>query len=323
MYRTAERVRCVGVTGFGRAGAAIAECLAESGFDVLVLEPDARAVQLAWQAIHATQQLLVEHGELTTPAADAAVGRIRLVESLDGLGESDFLIETVTEDLELKRRVIGEIEGVVAPDVVIASNTSGYPITKLQEGMADPGRICGMHWTLMASMSRFLEVTRGEQTAPEASAICARMGERSGKEPAILNKDKPGFLANRLLYAMYREAFALVAEGVADIESIDRVVRNDTGLVLASMGLFRLMDVAGLPAVRAVASHLFADLATDTAPPEMLNDLVDAGRDGLRTGKGFYDYTPEQAEAAMAEVRALMLAAKKTIDRLREEKGPG
>ena len=303
--------------GFGMMGSTIAECLAECGYDVLATEPNPQAVELGWEAIRRTQRLLIDAGDLTEEAASKARAGIHMVGSVADFGQADFVIETVNEDLTLKRRVVAEAEDAIADNVVIASNTSGLPITSIQQGMRNPRRMCGMHWGCPAPLSRLMEVTRGDKTAGEAVAICVQLAERCGKEPTILAKEKKGFIVNRLTYAVFREALALLAEEAADIESIDRAVRNDLGWSLSAAGIFKLMDIAGLEACRNVSSYLFQDLATDKRVPRILDELVAAGHLGVRSGKGFYDYPPPVAKEDLEVFEAFMLAGKRAADELR------
>jgi 3-hydroxybutyryl-CoA dehydrogenase len=208
-----------------------------------------------------------------------------------------FVVESVTEDLAVKEQALDAIEAVVAPETVIASNTSAIPISRLQQGRRHPGRIAGMHWAEPAHATRFMELVRGDQTTDAAFATAARMAERLGKEPSLCQKDVPAFIVNRIAYAMYREALHLVETGVADVETIDRAVRNTLGLWATICGPFRWIDITGGPELYARAmERVLPTLSKADAVSPAMQQLAQSGARGSANGRGFFTYTPEEAE---------------------------
>ena len=187
--------------------------------------------------------------DATTP--DCWTKRYHRVTDFDRLVGCTFAVESVTEDLPTKQSVLDALEKVLEPSVVIASNTSAIPISVLQQGRTVPGRMVGMHWAEPAHMTRFLELIRGDETSDEAFEATLAMGRRLGKEPIACQKDIPGFIVNRIAYAMYREACHLIELGVADADSIDRSLRNSLGLWASICGPLRWIDITGGPTLYA------------------------------------------------------------------------
>jgi 3-hydroxybutyryl-CoA dehydrogenase len=185
---------------------------------------------------------------------------------------------------------------LVAADVPIASNTSALPISHLQRGRKHPERFLGMHWAEPAHATRFMELIRGEHTSDTAFQAAAQLAKAIGKEPCLVEKDVPAFIANRIGYAMYREALNILEMGVADAETIDRSCRNALGLWATICGPLRWMDLTGGPAAYAKAIRaVLPSLSNATELPKTLQDLVDSDAQGIANGRGFYEYNEEQA----------------------------
>ncbi|MDP6905647.1 MAG: 3-hydroxyacyl-CoA dehydrogenase family protein, partial [Verrucomicrobiota bacterium] len=220
------------------------------------------------------------------------------VESLDSFSSCDFVIESVVEDLASKRNVFDQIEEIVGLKVPVGSNTSSIPITQLQQDRKNPGRFVGMHWAEPAHATRFLELIRGERTSVETFEKVVVLAKRLGKEPSIVQRDVPGFIVNRIGYAMYREAAHMVDQGVADVETIDRSCRNAFGLWAAMCGPFRWIDITGGPELYAKSiERVLPTLCSDNERlPELLERLKRDGAGGQPTGSGFYEYNPDSPD---------------------------
>jgi 3-hydroxybutyryl-CoA dehydrogenase len=205
------------------------------------------------------------------------------------------VIESIFEDLDAKLKLFDEIESIVGPTVPIASNTSALPISVLQRGRKHPERFIGTHWAEPCHLTRFLEVVRGEQTNDATADAAMSLARDAGKDPSLVKKDVEGFIVNRLGYAMYREAFWLLENGVADVETIDRAYRNAASVWVNIAGPFRWMDLTGVPAYAAVMKRLFPQLSNATDVPAAMREVVESGGKGISNGRGFYTYTPEEA----------------------------
>lgn len=249
--------RYVGLAGLGLLGSGIARCLVEHGFHVIALEK---------------RDIAFESGLFTR--ADGAAG----------LARCELVIESITEDLEAKCALFEELEAQVSSRVPIVSNTSAIPISLLQAGRKHPQRFAGMHWAPPAYATRFLEIIRGSETDDPTIEYLVRMANDLDKEPAVVEKDVPGFVANRLAYAMYREALHMVEEGVADVAAIDLLCKNSLGLWTSLCGPFRWMDITGGPALYAKAmERVFPTLSNETGVSEVMRR------------ERFYDYGADDA----------------------------
>jgi 3-hydroxybutyryl-CoA dehydrogenase len=218
-----------------------------------------------------------------------------LVRSVGELAPCGVVIESVKEDLELKREIYEQVEAAVARDAVIASNTSSLPISVLQRGRKNPARFIGMHWGEPAQIMRYLEVIPGDATSQRTVELAMQFGKRIGKEPTLLKRDVRGFISNRMMYAMIREAFHLVESGIADIETVDRSFRNDIGYWATIAGPFRWMDLTGIPSYAAVMEGLLPKLSNARQVPELMREKVASGALGVANAKGFYPYTKASA----------------------------
>lgn len=285
----------VGVVGLGLLGRGIAPCLLSRGLHVIGHTIGEQSRREARRYIGEAISDLVERGGIPQRLRDDWALRFTEAMSLRDYAQCDFVVESVVEDHEIKRSVFNELEAVLPPDVPIASNTSSLSITLLQQDRAHPGRFIGMHWAQPCHLTRFLEVIRGEQTDDATVAATMNLAEAAGKEPALVRRDIDGFIANRLAYAMFREAFHLLESRVADVETIDRAARNALGLWANLAGPFRWMDLSGLPVYVTAMQRLFPQLSCTREVPTALRDLVQRGAEGISNGQGFYQYTPEQA----------------------------
>jgi len=224
-----------------------------------------------------------------------------------------FVIECIPEDLPLKRTLFAEIEKMAPPGLPIASNSSSFPISEISRGLSTRERMLGLHFFMPAHLVPAVEVVRGEATDP---ALCARCGElmRSlGKVPVNVKKDIPGFLANRLQHALAREAFALIDAGLAGPEDIDAAVRFGFGLRYLAAGPVLQKDIAGLDIHCAAARTMYPSLASNTAPSPVLGDKVAAGKLGMKTGEGFYRWTPESAANEKARYERALIDVLKLL----------
>jgi 3-hydroxybutyryl-CoA dehydrogenase len=214
---------------------------------------------------------------------------------LDALAPCGFVVETVKEDLKLKQELYARLEDILPAGAVIASNTSSIPITLLQQGRQRPERFVGMHWGEPVQVMRYLEIIPGRQTAPRAVRLARELGEACGKEPTVLKVDIRGFLSNRMMYAMMREAFHLVEQGIASLEDVDRSFRNDMGWWATIAGPFRWMDLTGIPAYAAVMDGLLPELSNSTEVPALMKKVAASGAQGISNQKGFYKYDRQRA----------------------------
>ena len=289
-----DPVGVVGVVGLGLLGRGIAASLVGAGVHVVAFDISQQARQEAVSFIENAVQEMVHHGVLTPLTAAAWPEYLTICGSISLLKPCVFIIESVNEDLAVKRQVFDELEAIVGQDTPIASNTSALPITLLQEGRLHASRFLGMHWAQPCYATRFLEIIRGELTSDASLQLAVELSRRVGKDPSMVNRDIPGFIINRLSYAMYREAAHLVELGVADVKTIDQAFCNAVGLWSSFCGPFRWIDITGGPGLYAkVMAGILPDLAGSSEVPALFTAL--AGARGALDGRGFYTYEPGDA----------------------------
>ncbi len=286
----------IGLAGVGLLGRGIAASLLSHGFEVIAYTVGADTHERARAYITTAIDELIERAGFDATLAASWSGRYREAGSLADFAPCIFVIESVVEDLAIKRQVFDEIEAVVGEDVPIASNTSALPITLLQEGRRHPHRLLGMHWAEPAYCTRFLELIRGQHTSESTLEHARTLALTLGKQPATVSKDVPGFIVNRLGYAMYREAVNLLETGVADAATIDRAFRNACGLWASLCGPLRWIDITGGPALYARAMQGVLPALSHTAElPPTLAAMRERDDRGVINGRGFYSYQPGDA----------------------------
>jgi 3-hydroxybutyryl-CoA dehydrogenase len=291
-----------GVVGLGLMGTSIATCLVAAGHHVVGIDKDAsrrrslkRRVSVLLRGMRREKLLAIEPTVL--------LKHLSTSDDFAALRDCGLVIESIFEDLDQKRGVLRQIEDSVAPDTLIGSNTSSLPVTQLQRGARHPGRILGIHWGEPAHVLRFLEVICGDETDPRNADKVMQLASLWKKEPTLVRRDIRGFVTNRIMYAMLREAFYLVENGYATVEDVDRSVRNDMGYWITMAGPFRYMDLTGIPAYAAVMRGLLPDLCRSQETPKLMQEVVASGARGTSNDRGFYRYT--SAEAIRWEKRFL------------------
>lgn len=286
----------IGIVGMGLLGRGIAACFLGHGFGVVAV---ARSEQRHAEALTHIETMV---GELVDRAGfDSALrqewaARLTQATGFEALRDCSFVVESVLEDVAVKAEVLDGIEAQVSADTVIASNSSAIPISRLQQARRHPERLIGMHWAEPAHATRFLEIVRGEHTSDRTLRTTAELARRLGKDPSLCQKEIPGFIVNRIGYAMYREALNLLESGVADAETIDRSVRNALGLWATLCGPFRWIDLTGGPELYLKAMEpVLPTLSKANEAPGPIRELAESGARGILNGRGFYNYTAEEA----------------------------
>jgi len=275
------------VLGGGLMGAGIAQVLAANGREVTVFEPEASARATVNERIAANLRLI---GQDDTPAAS-----VKVTGDLEAaVASAQYVTEAAPEKLELKRSIFADLVRLAPRDAILASNTSVIPITRIAEGLETAERIVGTHWWNPAFLIPLVEVIQTERTSDEVIATTMDLLQAIGKEPAHVSKDVPGFVANRMQHALWREAIAMVAEGICDARTVDRCVKNSFGLRLPVLGPLENADLVGLDLTLDIHKTIIPELDRSAGPNPYLEEQVKAGRLGFKTGEGFRTWSEQE-----------------------------
>jgi len=281
-------VRRVAVLGAGTMGRGIAHVAAQAGCEVVLRDVDDASVRRGLDGIRQALDVGVQKGKVSAEEREATLARITTVtDAKQAAREADLVIEAVPEDLDLKQRVLKEVESVAPPTALLASNTSSLSITAIAYGLRRPERLVGMHFFNPPHLLKLVEVVRGDRTSQDATDAAVALARRMGKEPIVV-RDTPGFASSRLGLALGLEAMRMFEAGVASAEDIDKAMELGYN---HPMGPLKLTDLVGLDVRLAIAEHLHKSLASDVfRPPEVLRRLVRVGKLGRKSGEGFYRY---------------------------------
>ncbi len=294
----------IGIIGGGLMGHGIAYLLAAAGHEVAVYEPSADLRASLPQRLLAIVELLEDDAALIKKISvhDALAPAVR------GAG---FVFEAAPEKLPLKQQIFAEIEKHVAPDAILASNSSAIPSTEIGRHLKHRERVLGTHFWNPPHLVPLVEVIQNEKTDAETVRKTMDLLRDAGKVPVHVRRDVPGFVGNRLQHAMKREAIALVASGVCDAETIDTVVREGFGARTAVLGPMEQTDLVGVDLTLNIAEVLYKDLDATPGPHPFLREKVKAGKLGMRTGEGMRKWRPGEADAVRQRLSRFLAAQAK------------
>ncbi|CAM2195468.1 3-hydroxybutyryl-CoA dehydrogenase [Paraburkholderia sp. A1RI_3L] len=280
-------IETVGVVGAGTMGNGIAQTAAVAGLKVIMIDVTDAALAKGVATLTSSLERLVAKDKLDAATRDAALARIETSTDYQRLAAADLVVEAATENVELKNRILKQIEAVVQPHAIIASNTSSISITSLGATLADPTRFIGMHFFNPVPLLPLVEIIRGLQTSAATADSVRELTERLGKSP-IGVKNSPGFVVNRILVPMINEAFFVLAEGVASAEEIDAGMRLGANHPIGPLALADLIGLDVCLSVMDVFLKDFGDTKYRACP--LLRELVAAGHLGRKTKQGVYKY---------------------------------
>ncbi|MEA3359629.1 MAG: 3-hydroxyacyl-CoA dehydrogenase NAD-binding domain-containing protein [Thermodesulfobacteriota bacterium] len=281
-------IKKIGIIGAGTMGNGIAQLAAQIGCDVVMRDVEMRFVEGGLKKIDGFLSRSVEKGKMEQQEKDDVLGRIKGTTDMADLKDVDFAVEAVIEDLDLKKSVFGELDGLCKPEVILATNTSSMSITEIAASTNRPDKICGMHFFNPVPLMKLVEIIRGYSTSDETIKATTELAQKMGKLTVEVKKDSPGFIVNRIMIPHMIEAIKIVEEGIASIEDVDKAVKNGLNY---PMGPFELMDLTGIDIAYFVSEYFYKELNKESkwASPNLLKTMVRAGKLGKKTGSGWYE----------------------------------
>ncbi len=285
----------IAVIGAGLMGHGIAQVFALHGHDVTIYDSFENNLKSVKDRITANLRDLGDDPkavERVTPQGDLAAA----------VRNADYVVEAVLEDLPLKQKLFAEIESYVRPDTILSSNTSVIPITKIMEGLKHRERALGTHWWNPPYLVPLVEVIGTQWTSQAAIDWTMKLHKDNGKTPVHVRKDVAGFVGNRLQHALWREAVALVENGICDAETVDTVIKASFGRRLAVLGPLENADLVGTDLTLAIHTTVLPEIESRPGPSPYLEKLVADGKLGMKSGEGFRTWTPEQQAALRSQV---------------------
>ena len=300
----------VAVIGLGTMGPGITATLARGGMEVSAFDVNSEGLASGQNKIDLAFKVLDALG-----MPERSIAPVRLTPELEDCVEgADLVLENVPEDISVKLPLFKELEKLVSAGCVLASDSSGIPVSKLQDGSDHPGRFIGMHWSNPPHIIPMIEVIAGKKTNMHVVDWLMKLIRDLGLIPVFVKKDIPGFVENRVLYALLRECVDLVEQGVIDPVDLDTCVSWGIGYKLSVIGPMALLDMAGLDIYEAVGTYLNKDLCHRDDVSSLIKDKTKAGKLGIKSGDGLFSYTNDQVKTLPAERARALVAVRKALD---------
>lgn len=300
------------VAGAGTMGASLAQVYARAGWDTVLYNRSASGLERAKNLIRLNQETFVKEEILTTQESEDLLARIKMTTEKADFADAALVVENIVEDLDAKQAFWGEISQLAPEDALLATNTSGLHITDIAKACKHPERFMGQHWLNPPHLLPLCEIIAGEKTSPENVQKMRTLVESLDKQPVVV-ADINGFIINRIQFALLREALHIVDIGAATFEDVDTVLKAGMGLRYAALGPFGVADFGGLDTFDHINSYLNAELDDSKVGNKRLHEMVEAGKLGVKSGQGFYDYSGDKADAAIRERDRLYIELAKVL----------
>ncbi|MCK4263821.1 MAG: 3-hydroxybutyryl-CoA dehydrogenase [Candidatus Aminicenantes bacterium] len=276
------------VLGAGIMGAGIGQLCAQKGYEVFVTDVSEEIIGKAKEKVTRGLQRRIEKGKITQEDMDSVLSRMNWSTDLNIARESNFVIEAVFENLDLKKEIFKNLDSICSPETILATNTTALSVSEIASATQRPDKVIGMHFFNPAVIMKLVEIIRGDETSEETIETTKMFAESLGKVPIATLKEAPAGIVSRVLAALLNEAATVFADGIADAQDIDEAMKLGAGL---PMGPLALIDMIGLDIHLVKMQTLYKKLKDERyKPPEIIKEMVAAGKLGKKTGEGFYKY---------------------------------
>ena len=283
-------IKKIVIAGAGTMGYSMAQIFAQFHYQVVVYDLNNQALETAQRHIKENVDILIKEKEITEQQGQTIISYLSYTTSKDCFKDCDLVVESIIENVDIKKAFYQEISQIVSSNCILATNTSGISINELASVVNKPQRFIGMHWFNPSHLILLIEIIKGDQTSDEVAQAIYQLSLKIHKKPVIVQKDVLGFAANRLQFAVLREALDLVEKGVIYKEGIDDVMKYGLGLRYACLGPLEVADLGGLDTFYHISSYLMQDLCDSHDVPTILKQHFNNNEYGVKSQKGFYDY---------------------------------
>jgi 3-hydroxybutyryl-CoA dehydrogenase len=298
----------IAIIGAGLMGHGIAQIFANKGYSVTLMDLSDDLLDQAVSNIRSNLAVMAQKNIGTQQNIEPVISRIKTTTDMtEAASGANFVVEAVSENLDLKQKVFQELDGLCQQNTILATNTSVISITEIASEAGFRDRIVGTHFWNPPYLIPLVEVVRGEDTSDETMDRTFSLLQAVGKHPVRVNKDVPGFVANRLQHALWREAISIVEKGIADAETVDECIRFGFGLRLPVLGPMENTDMVGTDLVLAIHSYILKHLESSPEPSPLLKKMVEDGNLGFKSGRGFQEWPPEKAEKSKKRLQEYLL----------------
>ncbi len=280
----------VAVVGAGVMGSGIAQVFAQQGFSVIVNDLNEDILKKAKKRIENNLYLFHQEGILSRENLKEVARNLTFSSRMDEISGVDIVVEAISEQIKLKQALFQKLDKMFSPEVILATNTSGLSISLIASATKNPDRVVGMHWWNPPYIIPVVEIIKGEKTKKEIVEAVGELVIRLKKKPILVKKDIPGFLGNRMQYALMREAVHLLEEKVASAQDIDTMVKAGFGFKFPIIGPLETIDMAGMDIFYNVSKYLYKELDSSEKPQKLVAEKVKQEKLGMKTGEGFYNY---------------------------------
>ena len=306
------KIENIAVIGAGLMGHGLAQIFALNGYPVSLMDIEQERLDKAIENIRSNLTLMAERGIGQSEEIEPAIARVKTMTDLEeAAAGAHFVIEAVLENLELKQDIFKDLDQICPDKTILATNTSVISITEIAQKAKDRGRILGTHFWNPPYLIPLVEVIRGEDTSEDAMDVTFELLKRVGKHPVRVNKDVPGFVGNRLQHALWREAISIVERGIADPATVDECIKFGFGLRLPVLGPLETADMVGTDLTLAIHNYILQYIESSPEPSPLLKKKVEEGDLGFKSGRGFQEWTPEEAQKSRKRLQEYLLKVTK------------